>query len=245
MSVRADGARFAILGFHEGNAGQISEWIEQATGLSVAAFVEDGDGPPLIDAVAENRKRVSQRMEYPAGGSFKGRPLIVARDWPRRLADMGIRKVLPVTADNRARLAAIARCREAGFELVSAIHPTATILDQARLEPGVWINARAVIGYKAEVFAGAVVNTGAQVDHHAFIEGGCRIDPGVIAAGHATVRRLAIVCTGAVLVNRVTIGEGAVVGAGAVVLHDVPAGCTAVGVPARVIRGPDGRRIEA
>lgn len=43
----------------------------------------------------------------------------------------------------------------------------------------------------------------------------------------------------------VTIGDGAVVGAGAVVAHDLPAGCIAVGVPARVVAwrdgvGPDG-----
>jgi acetyltransferase-like isoleucine patch superfamily enzyme len=34
----------------------------------------------------------------------------------------------------------------------------------------------------------------------------------------------------------VTIGSGAVVGAHAVVTHDLPAGCVAVGVPARVVR---------
>ena len=34
----------------------------------------------------------------------------------------------------------------------------------------------------------------------------------------------------------VTIGDGAVVGAHAVVTHDLPAGCVAVGVPARVVK---------
>jgi len=40
----------------------------------------------------------------------------------------------------------------------------------------------------------------------------------------------------------VTIGDGAVVGAGAIVAHDLPAGCIAVGVPARVVgwRDPAG-----
>ena len=37
----------------------------------------------------------------------------------------------------------------------------------------------------------------------------------------------------------VTIGDGAVVGAHAVVTHDLPAGCVAVGVPARVVRMRD------
>ena len=39
----------------------------------------------------------------------------------------------------------------------------------------------------------------------------------------------------------VTIGPGTVVGAHAVVTHDLPAGCVAVGVPARVVRRRDPR----
>jgi serine O-acetyltransferase len=40
---------------------------------------------------------------------------------------------------------------------------------------------------------------------------------------------------GAKVLGEVTVGDGAVVGANAVVLHDVAPGCTAVGVPARVL----------
>jgi acetyltransferase-like isoleucine patch superfamily enzyme len=40
----------------------------------------------------------------------------------------------------------------------------------------------------------------------------------------------------AILTAGITIGEGAVIGAGSVVTKDVPAGCIAVGVPAKVIR---------
>lgn len=40
---------------------------------------------------------------------------------------------------------------------------------------------------------------------------------------------------GAVVIGGIVIGEGAVIGANAVVITDVPAGCVAVGVPARVI----------
>jgi serine O-acetyltransferase len=42
---------------------------------------------------------------------------------------------------------------------------------------------------------------------------------------------------GAVILGPITIGDDAVIGANAVVLCDVPSGCTAVGIPARII-GP-------
>jgi acetyltransferase-like isoleucine patch superfamily enzyme len=44
----------------------------------------------------------------------------------------------------------------------------------------------------------------------------------------------------ATITRGVTIGPGTVVGAHAVVTHDLPAGCVAVGVPARVVRSRDG-----
>jgi serine O-acetyltransferase len=62
-------------------------------------------------------------------------------------------------------------------------------------------------------------------------------------AGHVDVG------AGAKILGGVRIGEHAVIGANAVVLIDVPAGATAVGVPARVVRGgpkvlPASRSIE-
>ena len=41
---------------------------------------------------------------------------------------------------------------------------------------------------------------------------------------------------GAKIIGKVTIGDGARIGANAVVTKDVPPGCTAVGVPAKIIR---------
>jgi serine O-acetyltransferase len=40
---------------------------------------------------------------------------------------------------------------------------------------------------------------------------------------------------GAKILGQLDIGDGATIGANAVVLHDVPAGCSAVGVPARIL----------
>lgn len=44
--------------------------------------------------------------------------------------------------------------------------------------------------------------------------------------------------TGAVVVGGVTIGDGAHIAPNSLVLKDVPAGATAIGVPARIVRSP-------
>lgn len=45
-----------------------------------------------------------------------------------------------------------------------------------------------------------------------------------------------IIGAGACIIGNVTIGDNAKIGANAVVVNDVPKGCTAVGVPARIIK---------
>lgn len=45
---------------------------------------------------------------------------------------------------------------------------------------------------------------------------------------------------GCVLLGDIEIGEGAVIGANAVVTKSVPAGCMVAGVPARVVKRPEG-----
>jgi sugar O-acyltransferase (sialic acid O-acetyltransferase NeuD family) len=225
----------AVLGFHDGSAGQIASWFEESTEYSIACFVHEA-AQFEVDVAAENKKRVSQRTEYPQDGTFKGRPFIVSRDWIGELERLGIRKVLPLTPLNRRRLRQIEACRVHGIELVSAIHPSVTILPEARIEPGVWINARSIIGYKAEIASGVLINTGVQVDHHNVLESCCQLDPGVITAGFVTIRKCSQIHTRAVIINRMEIGEDAIVGAGAVVIESIPPRCTAIGVPARVVK---------
>jgi serine O-acetyltransferase len=225
----------AILGYHDGSAGQVATWFEEVTDYHISCFVNEAAEPLDIDAAAEDRKRATRFFEYPGLDSFKGRPLITALDWADRLAALGIGKVLPLTPDNSQRLGQIAACRERGIELVSAVHPSVTVLAGAVIAPGVWINAGSLIGYKAEIEPGVLINTGVQLDHHNVLKQCCQVDPGVVTAGNVTLRECSHIHTGATIINRIEIGEGAVVGAGAVVIRDVPPGTTVVGVPARTI----------
>jgi len=227
----------AIVGFFDGSAGQIETWFEKETGYKIACFVSDSDSDSFKEVCIddENKKRVCQTTEFPQNNFFKGRPLIVSNNWLNEIEKLGINKALCLDPINQKRKNHINLIREKGFQLISAIHPSALILPEAKISDGVWVNARAVIGYKAELASGVIINTGSQIDHHNIIEECSQVDPGVITSGNVVLRECCHVHTGTTIINRVKIGNNAIIGAGSVVLEDIPSDSTAYGVPAKVL----------
>jgi serine O-acetyltransferase len=104
------------------------------------------------------------------------------------------------------------------------------------------------LGDYVEAEGGLYINHGhVVVDGFVHIGGGTTISPFVTIGLSNSVRnwgslpqgptigRNVHIGTGAKILGPVTIGDGARIGANAVVIADVPAGCTAVGMPARVL----------
>ena len=231
ISVQAN--TIALVGYEEGSAGQIHSWIEEATSCTVGCFVNIAEQPPNIDLERERASRDSRLFEYPMRESFKGLALITSSRWPDVMQDLGIGKVLVTVSHRRQRLREIERARDAGLELISAIHPSALVLEEAVLHDNVILYSRALVGYRSEIHDGCIVDTGAQLDHHNLLWKCVNIDPGAVTAGNVTIGECAQLHTGAVVKNRIRIGADAVVGAGGVVIRDVADGTTVAGVPAR------------
>lgn len=103
-----------------------------------------------------------------------------------------------------------------------------------------------------EIHPGAKIDEGLFIDHGAGIVIGettvigknCVIYQGVTLGGtgketgkrHPTLGDNVMVGSGARVLGPVNIGNNVKIAAGAVVLHDIPDNCTAVGVPARVVK---------
>ena len=103
------------------------------------------------------------------------------------------------------------------------------------------------IGFNCEIFSASRVRIGRQTliaaytylvggDHELRDDGRAVIEQGRTSAG-IDVGEGAWLGAGVTILDGVSIGDRAVVGAGAVVRESVPAAATAVGIPARVVRG--------
>jgi serine O-acetyltransferase len=105
-----------------------------------------------------------------------------------------------------------------------SIHPSASIGSSVYLDhaTGIIIGADSSIGDGATIMQNVTIGRGPDRPLRA-----PRIGRGVLLASGASV------------IGDISIGDFAKIGAGAVVTHDVPAGCTAVGVPARLTNCPE------
>ena len=133
------------------------------------------------------------------------------------------------------------RCRFAemvsglGIKLINAIHPSATIAQNAQIGRNVVIAQGSNICTHVKIGDSVICNTGSIIDHESVIHEGAHVCPGVKLAGHVTINKKAFVGIGSTVIQNISIGESAIVGAGAVVLRDVEAEEKVVGVPAREI----------
>jgi serine O-acetyltransferase len=104
------------------------------------------------------------------------------------------------------------------------IHPGATIGRRFFIDHGMGV----VIGETAEIGDDVLMYKGA-------VLGGTTLNKG---KRHPTIGNGVVIGSNAVVLGAITVGHNARIGSGAVVIKPVPPDSTAVGVPAKVVRGP-------
>lgn len=81
-----------------------------------------------------------------------------------------------------------------------------------------------------------IINLYCTVGHDVVIDDFVTVNPSVNLSGSVHMCSGSNIGAGSKAIQRCTIGRNAIIGAGAVVNKDIPDGCTAVGVPAKVIK---------
>ena len=125
--------------------------------------------------------------------------------------------------------------------------PARAVSQLARFLTGIEIHPGATIGKRLMIDHGS----GVVIGETCIIGDDCTLYQGVTLGGtgkdtgkrHPTLGNNVMVGAGAKVLGPFRIGDGAKIAAGAVVLKEVPAGATAVGIPAKVVR-QDGERVE-
>ena len=126
------------------------------------------------------------------------------------------------------------KIQNAGFNLISLIHPNALISSSASLSAGVCVMPGAIINAKAKISSGAIINTGALIEHECTIGEYAHICPRVALAGACVVGAHAWVGIGSCTIQGIKIGANAMIGAGSVLVRDIPDNAKAYGNPAKV-----------
>lgn len=174
--------------------------------------------------------------EYPAPSAVHGFPVETGIG---AYGDAGALAFAVGIGNPAARRKVVAALMASGVrEFPPLVHPRAWLGREIRLAEGVIICAGALLTTDIVLGEHSHVNIGATVGHDSVVGPFSTLSPGVHVSGRVTLGEGVEIGTGACLNPGVTIGADTVVGAAAAVVRDIPAGCTAVGVPARVIKGP-------
>jgi sugar O-acyltransferase (sialic acid O-acetyltransferase NeuD family) len=195
-----------------GHAAVVAD-LARLAGWHVAAFVDDRPGSP----------GGTQRWGVPVVGAAQAEALVRG----------GVRHAAVAVGDPRVRLAKAALLQAWGAHLVPLVHPRAVVAESAELGPGTVVCAGAVVAPLARLGRLCVVNTLASADHECDLADGVHLAPGARLAGVVRAGVGAWIGVGACVRDHLRLGDWCFVGAGAAVVADLPAGCLAVGVPAR------------
>lgn len=142
----------------------------------------------------------------------------------------------------------------AAYRIAHALHtrglilPARFISQSAKLLTGIEIHPAAKIGKGLFIDHGSSVVIGETAE----IGDNCTLYQGVTLGGtgkdvgkrHPTLGNNVMVGAGAKVLGPFKVGDNAKIAANAVVLSEVPANCTAVGIPARIVR-QDGKRVNS
>lgn len=118
------------------------------------------------------------------------------------------------------------------------IHPSCHVGkgELVRIGRGCIICAGNIITVNIDIKNFVILNLMCTVGHDTEIHDYCSFMPSVNVSGEVRIGKGVYVGTGAKIINQLEIGEKTVVGAGAVVSKSLPSNCTAVGVPAKIIK---------
>lgn len=116
------------------------------------------------------------------------------------------------------------------------VHPRAELATGAAVGSGSVVFGGCHLGPSARLGRAVMLGRGAVVGHDVTANDFATVMPGAVVSGNCAIGVGALIGANATVLEGLSIGDWARLGAGAVLTQDLPAGCTAVGIPARIVR---------
>ncbi len=202
----------------------------------IAVFGGGAHSKVVLDIILQSDEYEIAGVVDREGMAPFGLPLLGREDDMNSICNMDIHAVFIAVGSNHIRRILIQSAQEAGLELINVVAKDAVISTRVHIGKGVLINHGVIVNADACIGDGVILNTGCSVDHDCNIGAYSHIAPGVHISGSTQIGNESFLGTGSCVIDKITIGHHVMVGAGAAVVKNLPDNCTAVGVPARVIK---------
>ena len=136
------------------------------------------------------------------------------------------------------RAAVVARLTSPQLSFPTIVHPGVALQPYQNIALGEGCIIQQDVKLMTDLTLGrfVFVNVGSIVGHDAVLEDFCSLMAHVDVGGGAHFETGCYLGTKATVIQGIRVGAHSTLGAGAVAVRDIPAGCTAVGVPAKVIK---------
>ena len=130
----------------------------------------------------------------------------------------------------------IGSLRNSNVHFANIIHPDVYISNTNLIGEGVIIYPSVIMTTNIKIGDHVIISPKCGIGHEAIIENYCSILWNVNISGNVKIEEGCLIGSGVTIIQDKTIGRQSIIGSGAVVIKDVAKKCTAVGVPARVIK---------
>jgi sugar O-acyltransferase (sialic acid O-acetyltransferase NeuD family) len=136
----------------------------------------------------------------------------------------------------KAKVKIVEKLKSCSISFPKIIHPSVQVSRFNSIGEGTIVYPGVIMTTNIDIGNQVIISPGSGIGHEAVIEDYCSVLWKVNISGNVRVGEGCLLGSGSTILQNISIGRESIVGAGAVVVKDLPERCTAVGVPARVVK---------
>ena len=198
-------------------------------------FVGAGEyAESVFDSMSKNKYDLIGFVDDLKTGFHIGRPIIASRI--EHIPNFQEYAYFISIGDTEPRKRLFEKVKQLGLETINIIDKTAMIADSVSIGTGNFIGKMAIVNIGTVIGDNNMINSRALIEHHCIIKNHTRIATAIVLNGDVIVEDGAYIGSMACCIGQQILGELSTIGAGAVVVGDIEPYCTAVGVPAKIIK---------